>query len=70
MIMVIRSENFIKVNVASLVSAVLGSTTMSTGAVVMLLKQIVEVRGRRQRIPGNKGGGGEREQEITQERAS
>jgi hypothetical protein len=61
MITVIRSENFIKVNMASFVSAVLGSIAMSTGAVVMLLKQIVEVRGRGQRIPVNSGG----KQEIT-----
>jgi hypothetical protein len=56
MIMVIGSENFIEVNMASLVSAGLGSTTMSIGAVVLPLKQMVRVKGRGQRIPGNSGG--------------
>jgi hypothetical protein len=54
MIMVIRSENFIKVNMASSLSSVLGSTTVRTGAVVMLLKQIVDMRGTGQRV--NSGG--------------
>jgi hypothetical protein len=54
--MVIGSENLIEVNMASLVSTGLGSTTMSTGAVVLPLKQMVGVKGRGQRIPGNCGG--------------
>jgi hypothetical protein len=56
MIMVITSENFMKVNMASLVSAVLGSTTTSIGVVLVSSNQIVEARSRGQRILVNRGG--------------